>query len=243
MSCRSQASLAQRPVHAQRAATARLRPRHLRHEGLHRTRAGAGAGNERRALKKPLHFAFSHDEEVGCFGAPSLIRCLPRGLARPRIAIIGEPTSMQVAKGRRAVNPAPGHRTRRPFEPARSGRQRDLRRRRDHDRIGRLHGEGACRARPDSGFDPPHTTMSSARSAAVPRSTSSRAMRIEWEFRHAAARTTPGDLKCALTGLSRTDLLPRMRRSIRRQRSTPNRRRRAAADPGTGSQPKRWRCA
>src|ERR687888_301342 len=47
-------------------------------------------------LETPIHFAFSYDEEVGCFGAPRLIEKLPEGAARPRLAIIGEPTLMRV---------------------------------------------------------------------------------------------------------------------------------------------------
>src|ERR1043165_3253387 len=51
----------------------------------------------RRKLSAPLHLALTHDEETGCFGAPALIRELPSGTARPRLAIVGEPTSMQIA--------------------------------------------------------------------------------------------------------------------------------------------------
>src|SRR5205085_1716822 len=51
----------------------------------------------RSPLKVPLHIAFTHDEETGCFGAPALIRALPQSAGRPMLAIIGEPTSMQIA--------------------------------------------------------------------------------------------------------------------------------------------------
>ncbi len=47
-------------------------------------------------LIKPIHFAFSYDEEVGCLGAPRLIDQIVDGGLRPRLAIIGEPTSMTV---------------------------------------------------------------------------------------------------------------------------------------------------
>ena len=48
---------------------------------------------------RPLHFAFTHDEETGCIGAQSLVADLQaRGLT-PGIAIIGEPTSMQIIEG------------------------------------------------------------------------------------------------------------------------------------------------
>lgn len=47
-------------------------------------------------LRTPLHFAFSYDEEVGCLGAPHLLRTIGANLPRPRIAIIGEPTGMKL---------------------------------------------------------------------------------------------------------------------------------------------------
>lgn len=50
-------------------------------------------------LKRPLHFAFTYDEEVGCFGARALVQELERSGIRPAVAIIGEPTSMGVIEG------------------------------------------------------------------------------------------------------------------------------------------------
>lgn len=52
-----------------------------------------------RDLKRPVHFAFTHDEETGCFGAQRLTALLhSRGL-RAQAAIIGEPTLMAVIDG------------------------------------------------------------------------------------------------------------------------------------------------
>lgn len=45
-------------------------------------------------LKKPLHFAFSYDEEVGCLGAPVLITHFQSQGVRPTACIVGEPTEM-----------------------------------------------------------------------------------------------------------------------------------------------------
>jgi acetylornithine deacetylase len=51
------------------------------------------------ALKRPLHFAFTHDEETGCLGAGHLVKDLEaRGIV-PDIAIIGEPTEMKIIEG------------------------------------------------------------------------------------------------------------------------------------------------
>lgn len=64
----------------------------------------------------PLHLAFSYDEEVGCRGAPDLVRALTAAVAKPVLAIVGEPTRMRVAhahKGKIArrvtVTGRPGH--------------------------------------------------------------------------------------------------------------------------------------
>ncbi len=50
-------------------------------------------------LKRPLHFAFTYDEEVGCFGARALVEELERTELRPSVAIIGEPTMMRIIEG------------------------------------------------------------------------------------------------------------------------------------------------
>ena len=50
-------------------------------------------------LRRPLHFAFTYDEEVGCFGARALMDELARAGAKPSVAIIGEPTGMRVIEG------------------------------------------------------------------------------------------------------------------------------------------------
>ena len=63
----------------------------------------------KRELKVPIHFAFSYDEEIGCIGVRRLISMLKDVEPKPRMVIIGEPTSMQAVTahkgkiGRRAV--------------------------------------------------------------------------------------------------------------------------------------------
>jgi acetylornithine deacetylase len=47
-------------------------------------------------LKTPIHYAFSYDEEVGCVGVRPLIAHLNTLPVRPSMAIIGEPTEMQI---------------------------------------------------------------------------------------------------------------------------------------------------
>ena len=52
-----------------------------------------------RALKSPLHLAFSYDEEIGCQGVGSLIDLLSEAPLRPAMCIVGEPTGLAVATG------------------------------------------------------------------------------------------------------------------------------------------------
>ena len=48
---------------------------------------------------KPIHLAFSHDEEVGCIGVRSLIDELEKRPVKPSFAIVGEPTLLRLATG------------------------------------------------------------------------------------------------------------------------------------------------
>ena len=51
---------------------------------------------KRRRLQAPVHIAFSYDEEIGCVGVRPMIGHFGRSLPRPRMVIVGEPTSMTV---------------------------------------------------------------------------------------------------------------------------------------------------
>jgi len=57
----------------------------------------------RHALRRPIHFAFSYDEEVGCLGAHSLVECIVGRVATPAFAIVGEPTEMQIGVSHNGV--------------------------------------------------------------------------------------------------------------------------------------------
>ncbi|MBT9292984.1 acetylornithine deacetylase [Prosthecodimorpha staleyi] len=47
-----------------------------------------------RTLQKPIHLAFSYDEEAGCRGVPHMIARLPELCAKPEAAVIGEPSGL-----------------------------------------------------------------------------------------------------------------------------------------------------
>lgn len=167
----------------------------------------------RRTLAVPLHLAFTHDEETGCFGAPALIRALPEGTARPMLAIVGEPTSMQIANAQKGCS---FFRTRIVGQDGHSSAP---------DRgvnaivaasemiveIGRLHAEARGRARPESGFDPPHTTLSVGTiTGGTAVNIIARECAFDWDL-----RTLPDEdaaqLKARLDRFISADLLPRMR--------------------------------
>ncbi len=59
------------------------------------------AGSE---LRRPLHFAFTYDEETGCLGGRQLVSTLAKQKERPSLAIVGEPTSMQVIEGHKGCH-------------------------------------------------------------------------------------------------------------------------------------------
>lgn len=70
-------------------------------------------------LARPVHLAFSYDEEAGCRGVPHLIAALPGLCAPPEACIVGEPSGLRAirahkgkAAARIAVGGRPGHSSR-----------------------------------------------------------------------------------------------------------------------------------
>jgi acetylornithine deacetylase len=54
-------------------------------------------------LNRPIHLAFSCDEEVGCKGVRPLIQHLTQHLPRPAAVIVGEPTLMKVVNAHKSA--------------------------------------------------------------------------------------------------------------------------------------------
>jgi acetylornithine deacetylase len=54
-------------------------------------------------LKRPVHLAFSYDEEVGCLGAPDLIAEIAARVPAPAAVIVGEPTGMEAISGHKGI--------------------------------------------------------------------------------------------------------------------------------------------
>ena len=55
-------------------------------------------------IKRPIYFAFSYDEEIGCLAAPELAEHIKQTYKeKPKYAIIGEPTMMQPVVGQKGI--------------------------------------------------------------------------------------------------------------------------------------------
>ncbi|GLS40026.1 acetylornithine deacetylase [Mesorhizobium tianshanense] len=70
-------------------------------------------------LARPIHLAFSYDEEVGCRGVRHLIARLPKLCAKPLGVIVGEPSGMRAVRGHKGkaaarviINGRAGHSSR-----------------------------------------------------------------------------------------------------------------------------------
>jgi acetylornithine deacetylase len=55
-------------------------------------------------LERPVHLAFSYDEEVGCLGSPQLIERIHSTIALPAVAIVGEPSLMRIMGSHKSVH-------------------------------------------------------------------------------------------------------------------------------------------
>ena len=55
-------------------------------------------------LNEPIHILMSYDEEVGCAGVRPMLARIGADLPRPRVVIVGEPTSMQVIDGHKRID-------------------------------------------------------------------------------------------------------------------------------------------
>jgi acetylornithine deacetylase len=67
-------------------------------------------------LARPIHLAFSYDEEVGCAGVGPMAEWLGQSALKPRFAVIGEPTRMELVTAHKGgligwatVKGKPGH--------------------------------------------------------------------------------------------------------------------------------------
>lgn len=112
-------------------------------------------------LADPVHMAFTYDEEVACMGAPELARHIAAKPWRPRLAVVGEPTSMRVVTAHKGVclcttrvTGAEAH-----SSQPHMGANAIIAAARITGFLDELEAEYAAVAGADSGFEPPHTTV------------------------------------------------------------------------------------
>ncbi len=55
-------------------------------------------------LDRPLHLALTYDEEVGCLGGDAIVKQIAELGLMPEVALVGEPTSMQVVSFHKSMN-------------------------------------------------------------------------------------------------------------------------------------------
>ena len=63
----------------------------------------AAAPELAKGARKPVHLAFSYDEEIGCLGAPHMIEVIRRELPPPSVVVVGEPTNMEAVNGHKGI--------------------------------------------------------------------------------------------------------------------------------------------
>ncbi|WP_211197743.1 acetylornithine deacetylase [Devosia sp. Root635] len=165
-------------------------------------------------LKRPIHMAFTYDEEVGCLGAQVMLDQLASVGRKPAVCIVGEPTDMQIIEGHKgcceyttSFTGAEGHAS-----------QPDLGVNaveyavRFVTRLLEIGEVLKTRAPAESRFDPPWSTIQVGRMAGgIARNVIAGACSVDWELRPVSA----GDFAYARSQIEayvETDLLPRMRR-------------------------------
>jgi acetylornithine deacetylase len=115
---------------------------------------------KRRNLKTPIHLVFSYDEEVGCTGVRPMISEFGKTLPKPRMVVVGEPTSMLVVDAHKGpvrwrveLTGRPAHSSMAPL-----GVNTITYAGRILGELDRIEQELKA-AKPNKRFDPPYTTL------------------------------------------------------------------------------------
>ncbi len=165
------------------------------------------------AQTRPIHVALTHDEEVGCLGARALVDLLAQRKLRPALALIGEPTLMQVVEGHKGVceytvrfSGSEGHGS----SPALGVNAVEYASRYIAHLIG-LRAELQARAPADSPFDPPETTINvGALHGGHAHNVIPGMATLEWEMRP-INDADKQFVKSSVAAFCDDELLPRMR--------------------------------
>lgn len=167
----------------------------------------------RQIRDRPVHFALTYDEEIGCFGAQHLAQTLQDRGVTPGVAIIGEPTMMRIIEGHKGCYEYSTH-----FHGLEGhGSTPDLGvnavefAARYVNSLLELKQELRGMAPDGSPFEPPWTTINvGALNGGVAHNVIASKAQIDWEMR--PVQTSDAEhVKTALRQLCERDLLPQMR--------------------------------
>ena len=164
-------------------------------------------------LKFPVHFSFTYDEEIGCFGARHLSEELKKYKYKPSMVIIGEPTNMEIIEAHKgdceyttcfygieghASNPEKG------LSAIQYGSLFT-------NKLFELGNELKKRAPNDSPFDPPWTTIQAGKiEGGVAHNVIAGKCSIDWEMRPVNSEDK-NFVKKNLSKYCDNDLLPEMK--------------------------------
>ncbi len=163
-------------------------------------------------LARPLHVALTYDEETGCLGAKTLAADLHKRDLRPAMAIIGEPTCMQVIDGHKGCYEYTTHIT--GLEGHGSapdlGVNAAVIAARYAMRLMELEGELRRRAPADSPYEPPWSTINIGKIAGgVAHNVIPGLAEVEWDLR--PVNTEDADFVLDQVDRYAEGLLPAMR--------------------------------
>ncbi len=161
---------------------------------------------------RPIHFAFTYDEEIGCFGGRALAKSLRDKGISPAVALIGEPTSMRIIEGHKGCYEYTTHFT--GLEGHGSGPDLGVNAVEYAVRyVGKLldlKEELKTRTPTNSRFDPPWTTINTgALTGGVAHNVIPGKARIDWEMRP-VQKSDADHVKQALHHYCTDTLLPAM---------------------------------
>lgn len=164
-------------------------------------------------LERPVHLAFSYDEEIGCLGAPAMIEMIRREVPHPAAVIVGEPTDMRPVYGNKGISV---FRTRVTGQEAHSSQPQrgasavtvaaDL-----VAELDRTMQRLADDADGESGFVPPYSTITVNRiSGGTATNVLARHCEFEWDLRNLPGEN-PDELSERFSAHCTDEVLPRVR--------------------------------
>jgi acetylornithine deacetylase len=164
-------------------------------------------------LTRPLHLAFTHDEEVGCLGAGRMLEAFVETGRRPKVCIIGEPTEMRIIEGHKG-----GHEYTTAFTGLEGHASLPDQGVNAVEYAARfisklLETQEALKSRAPAGsrFDPPYSTLQTGViHGGIARNVIPRHCSLEWEMRP-ISRIDADYAMDSIRRYAREELLPRMR--------------------------------